>query len=184
MKWKKCFFQLCRARPSLGDKGLKPKTITPLSISLKVCITFRFHSLAWNKSWSSQQAPIYLKNASSNNILHTFLSAHIVLKIDGIILSSYSMLCYSSQKRGKMLGFCYFSKCCFFLSCHGKNDLKVKYGKIHNRKSATSFLFQLLPLLLWLGGYKFTYCLWFIRDCVLFTVKKSAPLKSFRLLSN
>ena len=142
MKWKKYFFQLCRARPSLGDKGLKPKTITPLSISLKVCITFRFHSLAWNKSWSSQQAPIYLKNALSNTILHTFLSAHIVLKIDGIILSSYSIL--FKPKRGKMLGFCYFSKCCFFLSCHGKNDLKVKYGKIHNRKSATSLLFQLL----------------------------------------
>ena len=184
MKWEKYFFQLCRARPSLGDKGLKPKTITPLSISLKVCITFRFHSLAWNKSWSSQQAPIYLKNALSNNILHTFLSAHIVLKIDGIILSSYSIL--FKPKRGKMLGFCYFSKCCFFsLMPWQKMIWRSNMEKSTIEKALQAFYFNCwLPLLLWLGGYKFTYCLWFIRDCVLFTVKKSAPLKSFRLLSN
>ena len=141
VKWKKCFFQLCRARPSLGDKGLKPKTITPLSISLKVCITFRFHSLAWNKSWSSQQAPIYLKNASSNNILHTFLSAHIVLKIDGIILSSYSML-FKPKTRKNVRVLLLFKVLFFFSHAMAKMIWRSNMEKSTIEKALQAFYFN------------------------------------------
>ena len=76
-----------------------------------------------------------------------------------------------------MLGFCYFSKSYFFSHAMAKMIWRSNMEKSTIEKALQAFYFNCwLPLLLWLGGCKFTYCLWFIRDCVLFTVKKNLPL--------